>query len=291
MNPNVGHHLVDGIQQALEQANLTPSDITSISLNLSGEQEALTLSNARQWLTPLHLPKSSNLFVGEDGLSAWAAAGFPDPSIWVLLGTYWGSAGLHHGNIVEHPLDNVELGLDTACLAEGATIGSLALSRAIGSQFGGPRTTLYDALCAHLNSKDVSDLIQWARNHRAGNQRATLFQVAAEVATAGDPIAKQLFHQAGKGLGKVTAVMGHYMGFIETEVTIILAGNAWQAGDILLKPFRQTVQPELPKAIISLNRLTQAEGAALLAMKLSGIVPTTEVFEEVLRSREEHSFE
>jgi hypothetical protein len=111
------------------------------------------------------------------------------------------------------------------------------------------------------------------------------------VATAGDPIAKQLFHQAGEGLGKATVVMGHYMEVIGAEVTIILAGNAWPAGDMLLEPLRKMIQPELPKAIISLNRLTQAEGAALLAMKLSGIVPTTEVFEEVLRSRKEHSFE
>jgi N-acetylglucosamine kinase-like BadF-type ATPase len=284
MHPRVGDHLVSAIGEALAAARLTASDVTAVSLNLSGRREELTIARARAWLAPLGLTPTCQIEVGEDHLSAWAAAGFPDPAIWVLLGTHWGSGGIVDGRVVDHPLDCAGLDQDNAALAEGAVIGSLAISAALRSQLGGPPTRLYAALCTSLGVEGIEGLIRWARAHTGSDQRASLCALAAQVAQEGDAVARELFRRAGEGLGAATVTMGRYLGVATRPATIVLAGQVWQAGEILLEPFRRTVLAGLPQAVVHLNRLTQAHGAALLALRLAGIMPGDDVFARLAAS-------
>lgn len=284
MHPQVGAHLVSAIGEALAAARVAAGDVTAISLNLSGRREELTIARARAWLAPLDLAPTCRIGVSEDHLSAWAAASFPDPAIWVLLGTHWGSGGIVDGRVVDHPLDGDGLDQDSAALAEGAVIGSLAISAALRSQLGGPPTRLYAALCTFLGVPGMEGLIRWARAHPGSDQRASLCALAAQVAQEGDAVACELFQRAGEGLGVATVTMGRYLGGATRPATIILAGQVWRAGEILLEPFRRTVLAGLPQAAIHLNRLTQAQGAALLAMRLAGIAPGEDVLARLATS-------
>ena len=271
MHPDVSRHLVEAIQQALRQARLSASDLTSVSLNLSGDPEALTVANAREWLAPLHLPDSSALAVQDDGISVWAAGRFPDPAIWIALGTHWGSGGMLNGQRIQHPLERLDLDAENGAIAEGANLGTRALSRAVHSRLGGAPTRLFEAYCDSLGAKDVEGLIEWARAHTTGEERASLFGVAGQVVNEGDPIARELFQQAGEIIGQGTVAMGHYMGVQDGHVTILLAGKSWKVGPVLLEPFRRTTLAGLPRAGIRQNDLSQAQGSALLAMRQAGI--------------------
>ncbi len=79
-------------------------------------------------------------------------------------------------------------------------------------------------------------------------------------------------------------MMGRYLEIATRPATIILAGQVWRAGEVLLEPFRRTALAGLPQAIIHLNRLTQAQGAALLAMRLAGIAPGDDVLARLAAS-------
>jgi hypothetical protein len=61
-------------------------------------------------------------------------------------------------------------------------------------------------------------------------------------------------------------------------VTVLLAGKAWQAGGILLEEFQTALHGKLPGASIKVNDVSQAEGAALLAMRHAGLEPGPEIF-------------
>ncbi len=281
MHPTVGSHLVHAISGALTAAGARAEDVLSVSLNLSGEPSELTLDNARVWLAPLGLPERTRIAVEEDGLSAWAAGGFPDPAIWVLLGTHWGSGGMLRGDKVEHPLDRLDMDAEHGALAEGANVGTWALGRAVHAGLGGSPTRLYDAYVKELGARDVQGLIDWARQHTNKDERADLYRVASETAARGDPVARELFEYAGVRIGEGTVALGRYMGLADRPVTVLLTGKAWRAGGVLLDPFTRTTLGGLPEAEVRINRLSQAQGSALLAMRHARCEPPAEVSERL----------
>ncbi|MDP8924420.1 MAG: hypothetical protein M3O34_16300, partial [Chloroflexota bacterium] len=271
MHPDVGEHLVGAIRRALGDAGLSARRLMGLSLNLSGDRSALTRQNACEWLAPLDLPPECPLAVHEDGLSAWAAGGFPDPSLWVLLGTNCGSGAMLDGRVREHPLDRLDLDAHQGELVGGARLGTLALGRAIRSRFGGRLTRLYDAYRASLGVADVDGLIAWSREHATSDVRADLCKVAAEVASDGDPVARELFERAGRVIGEATVALGQYLGLEHRQTTILLTGKLWRAGHLLLDAFREATLAGLPRAEVRINEISQARGAALLAMREAGL--------------------
>lgn len=281
MHPEVGAHLVKAISEALAEAGAEARRLRSVSLNLSGDPRQLTVENARRWLGPLGLPPDTSVAVEEDGLSAWAAAGFPDPAIWVLLGTHWGSGGMLDGSKVEHPLDRLDMDAEHGALAEGSNIGTWALGRAVHAGLGGTPTRLFAAYLRALGARDVQGLIDWARAHTRADERAELYRVASDVATAGDAVARALFENAGTRIGEGTVALGRYMGVADRRVVVLLAGKAWRAGDVLLDPFRRALRAGLPRAEMLVTRLSQAQGSALLALRHAGCEPRRDAYERL----------
>jgi N-acetylglucosamine kinase-like BadF-type ATPase len=277
MHPRIRTHLVHAIRQALTQAHAPIDAVRAISLNLSGDPAAFTEANARQWLKPLGLSAEVPVVVDDDGLSAWAAGGRPDPAIWVLLGTNWGSGAMVRGQRVAHPLDRLDLDASFGEVAGGATVGSNALSAAIHSQLGGPATALFDAYRTSLEAHTVDELVEWARAHITREERATLFKPAAEVAQHGDLVAIKLFKRSGTLIGAGTGSFGRYLPPEAGTPTILLTGKAWQMGDLLLAPFREALHARLPHAEVRLNTIPQSVGSALLAMSAAGVPLTEEI--------------
>ena len=275
MHPDVARHLTGAIGQALTGARLSPGDVTAVSLNLSGDPDALTVENARAWLAPLGLADGTILAIEDDGLSAWAAGGFPDPAIWVLLGTNCGSGGMLDGEKVEHPLGSLDLDAHQGGPVGGAKIGSWALSAAVHSRLGGPPTRLFEACCAQLDVADLEGLVRWASEHRDAHERAELARAAAAAAELGDPAARELFECSAEITGRATVALARYMSVADREVTILLTGKAWRANERLHDAFRRTVLADLPRADIRVNELSQAVGAALLAMRHAGLEALT----------------
>jgi N-acetylglucosamine kinase-like BadF-type ATPase len=109
MHPSVDEHIVQALRQALDEAGTDAAHIEALSLNLSGDPRQMTDDRARAWLAPLQLSDQTVVAIDQDGLSAWAAADFPDPAIWVLLGTNCGSEELRDGQRVRHPLARLDL--------------------------------------------------------------------------------------------------------------------------------------------------------------------------------------
>jgi N-acetylglucosamine kinase-like BadF-type ATPase len=279
MHPLVGEHMVEAISAALLDAAAAASDIHAVSLNLSGDPKVLTHAQAVAWLAPLQLADDTHIAVDEDGLSAWAAADFPDPVIWILLGTNCGSQGIRNGRRFVHPLAHLDIDAHHGRAVGGAIIGTWGLGLAIRSRLGGEPTALFDAFEAALRVDGLDGLEHWAATHTTSDDRAELFRVVTRVAADGDAVADRLLRQAGSDLALATQTLALRMGVgVEQAVTLVLAGKAWRAGGALVDEFRTTGCDVLPMARLHFNQVSQAHGAALLAMHHAGLKPGPEVF-------------
>jgi N-acetylglucosamine kinase-like BadF-type ATPase len=280
MHPRVGAHVVDSIRQALDEADAEPAQIRALSLNLSGDPTALTLEHASEWLAPLDLAEGTVLAIDQDGLSAWAAAGFPDPAIWVLLGTNCGSEGVRNGRRVAHPLARLDLDAHLGRAVGAATIGSLGLALAIHGELGGSPTQLSSAFAEALHAAGWQDLEDWAANHTSSAERAELFRTVSDVAARGDGVAVDLLRASARSIADATRALARRMhvGQSAEPVTIVLAGNVWRAGGVLLDEFRTSMSRQLPAAELHVNEVSQAQGAALLAMRHAGLERGPEIF-------------
>ena len=283
MHPLVGEHVVDAVRQALRAAGVTSRDVSALSLNLSGDPGRLTREQAAEWLAPLELSSATVVAIEQDGLSAWAAGGFPDPAIWVLLGTNCGSEGMLNGRKMVHPLARVDLDAYLGQPVGAAVMGTWALGAAMHAQLGGPGTGLYAAYLDHLRVRDLDALVRWSREHTTSDERADLFPTLIEVATAGDPVASAIVREAAGRIADATRALARYMDVGLSErppVAVLLAGKAWRAGP-LRTAFESRLREELPGAQLQVPDVTQAEGAALLAMRHAGLQIGPDIFERL----------
>jgi glucosamine kinase len=286
MHPRVGEHIVGAICRALDAANLNANTIQAVSLNLSGDPSALTPRRAREWLGPLQLNPDAALAIDQDGLSAWAAGGFPDPGIWVLLGTNCGSEGMLDGRKVAHPLARLDLDAHLGRAVGGAVVGTWALGLAVRAALGGRPTRLLQAFQHELKAKDWQDLVRWSAEHDTSDDRSRLFRVLADVAGSADSDdtdepATDLLRLSAREIADSACVLAAAMQVGSRDqppVTVLLAGKAWQAGGVLLDEFQTALREKLPGMSIKVNEVSQAEGAALLAMRHAGLEPGPEIF-------------
>jgi N-acetylglucosamine kinase-like BadF-type ATPase len=286
MHPRVGEHIVGAICRALDAASLTADTIEAVSLNLSGDPSALTPRRARDWLAPLQLNPDAALAIDQDGLSAWAAGGFPDPAMWVLLGTNCGSEGMLDGRKVGHPLARLDLDAHLGRAVGGAVVGTWALGLAVRAALGGRPTRLLQAYQHELKAKDWQDLVRWSAEHNTSDERSQLFRILADIAGStardeSDEPATDLLRLSAREIADATCVLAAAMqvgSSGQRPVTVLLAGKAWQAGGVLLEQFRTALHQKLPGTSIKVNEVSQAEGAALLAMRHAGLEPGPEIF-------------
>lgn len=145
-------------------------------------------------------------------------------------------------------------------------LGSKALAAAILSHCDEP-TSLFSAFCTHLGVSDAQGLITWAAAHQSRRERAALCELAADAAQQGDLVAQRIFARAGSGAAHATIAAARWQGC--EEVTIVLAGNVWQAGELIRRCYDADVFAALPLARI-VGPVHQAEGAALLARREFG---------------------
>lgn len=267
-HPNVRAHLLDAVDEALVASNINGASVASMFLGCSNWTAART-PDVIEWLSVLDvLPDAITVNDDGDMTAPWAAAHFPDPGIVVNLGTFWASNGVVDGREVAHLIDNLHLDQTTATLGEGTTIGSLALAAAITAPFGGPATLLTEHLCDYLGIDSVEGLRGWAKHYSSAEDRAHLCMVAAEVAQAGDEVARRLFEQAGVGVAQATIPMAYFMECANRPLTIALSGNVWRAGDMIIQPFTRTIVAALPQATVQVNQLTPEQGATILALRI-----------------------
>lgn len=253
------------ILAALREAGREIQDISHVCLGLTGGLEAAGPISARLLS---HLPRE-RIRIEWDQVTALAGASVGRPGVVVIAGTgsvAWGERS--DGQTAKAG------GWGYLFDDEGSAydLGRRALHAAVCAEDGrGPQTRLHDMLLAHFGKPDVMALFltmaTWA------SDRPTIARLAALVSAAaaeGDSVARALLAQAGRDLAVLPLTVIRKLGQTEAGMSIYTTGGVFQAGEWVLRTFRESIAAETPASRVYPAVFTPVIGSLLLALRDAG---------------------
>jgi len=105
----------------------------------------------------------------------------------------------------------------------------------------------------------------------ARNQLAALVPLVVETAHKGDSVAANILRTAGEELAQIGLAVAHILHHTDERIHIYPTGGVFQAGEILCRPFADTIQAGWPGAQVCAPHHSPVAGALLLAARLYGI--------------------
>lgn len=151
----------------------------------------------------------------------------------------------------------------------------------------GPATMLTPLILEALQIPDPGKITQAIYRDRAPKLRiAAMSAVAAQAAEGGDPVARRIFSDGGKGLAEMACAVVRKLQIPEGRLCVSATGGVFEAGTLLWKPYRDSVLLQYPKASIVRPRFAPLIGALILAFQTGGLAVTGERLERLAASQE-----
>ncbi len=147
-------------------------------------------------------------------------------------------------------------------------LGHAAVRQGIRSADGrGPSTSLYEKICARLEMRQPSDLVEWFYDQELSRTRvAQLARVVEEAALEGDEAAQDLLDQAARHLARAARAVERQLDF-PGPYPLVLSGGAFRACPSLVRRIEARLG-DLPQARIVRLEAEPATGAVTLALEL-----------------------
>ena len=160
-------------------------------------------------------------------------------------------------------------GLGSLLSDEGSAyaIGSETLRSAVKSFDGrGEHTALEPLICRQLGVKNMREAVDVVYSSSFNKTSlAALAPLCVRAARRGDNAARSIVAHATLELGSMACAVIRKTGLTARAFDLILWGGVFQAGDILLLPFKKAVHHTAPKANIVLLKKSPYMGALKLA--------------------------
>jgi len=156
-------------------------------------------------------------------------------------------------------------------------IGREAVTAVVHAMDGrGPQTALRDQMLAFYAISHEWDLIQVARaagrlGHVAPPTVAAFARHVLDTARAGDAVARQICHRAGRALGRAILAAAARAGFDATPIPVVLTGGVFHGGGLITSPLKRVlrasghafeVYPEVTDPVHGLLALAARDWAA-----------------------------
>lgn len=254
--------LRQAIEQALSEAGAGFADVESICLCLAGVDRPADRERMAGLVRAIYpFPR---IAIFHDAVGALAAGTGQLLGVVVIAGTGTIAYGIdRYGRSARA----AGWGALLADYGSGFWIGIEALHAIVRAADGrGPTTALTERILARLGLADVESLIPWTYGEPFHWHRfAALAPIVTETAQVGDPIAQEILERAGCYLAESGLAVVRRLQMQGEPFDLVLSGSVWQAGELVLAPFRKAVLAETPQARIVFPSRTAAEGAALLA--------------------------
>ncbi len=148
----------------------------------------------------------------------------------------------------------------------------------------GPKTKLTNMFMDYAETTDEDKLIEMLAMRHV-NPSPALAKDIFKLAEQGDPVALEVVNWNAKQLGLNTNAVIRQLNFENKAVEVVLIGSTFNAGEIYIKPLRETIQKCAPQA--ELLRLTAPPvvGAVLLGAEAMDL-PTKPIRENLIKSTE-----
>jgi N-acetylglucosamine kinase-like BadF-type ATPase len=252
--------------QALTQAGLKPTQIAGAGFGVAGydwpSEETATLAA----ISTLGLP--APLAVVNDTILGLLAGSTEGWGVAVVSGTGCNCWGWDQSR---QRIGHVTGGGWLFGEAAGASELVFKAVQALAHEWTrrGPATALTPVLTRAWGATSLPDLLEGLMDgrYRADAAAAPLiFQVAA----AGDPVAVDLIHWAGRELGELAMAVIRQLEFEPLAFDVVLMGSMYNGSPLLIETMRQTIHAVAPGARLVRLAAPPVVGAVLLGMERAG---------------------
>lgn len=163
--------------------------------------------------------------------------------------------------------------------------GCQAIRLALGTYDGRWRSSLLEPVRLRLGIERMEEV-----HNRLYTQAISKAELAGfapllmEAATSGDLLAQECIAGGSGDLAQMTAAVARKLGWGAAPCEVTLTGGLWQAGEIVLSPFRRFLAELLPAAAIVLPELSPVLGACILALQGAGVAVDGSVLQRLRSS-------
>ena len=266
--------------QAMSIADVKWSEVRSACIGLAGAGRQTDRSILLPTLTDLATDK---VILEHDAFIALAGAMVCDPGIIVIAGTGAMAFGINGSGKQRR-----SSGWGSVLGDEGSAyyIGHKALISACKAYDGrGPKTAILDGIIRLLELDDFTDIVK--KIYAASPKDiAVIAPLISQLAYAGDDVAIRIMKDAGfeLALSAVSVIKG--LGMENEKVQVTTSGSAFNAGEILMTPFSESVKSAVPLAEIINPKFKPVTGALLLAFRELGVKFTDKLLDNLKKGEE-----
>lgn len=161
-------------------------------------------------------------------------------------------------------------------------IGRQALAAvALAHDGAGPPTMLSSMLLQALDIRDVPEITQAVYRDASPKLRiASVCSTVAAAAASGDEVAIRIFEEAGHSLGSMACAAARKLTPLPS-LTFSGVGGVFESGDLLWKPYRESVLSEYQQAQVLSPAFPPLVGALILALRKGQVETPQESLERI----------
>jgi len=258
-----------GVNSACRHAHMAASGLETVVMGLAG------MDCPRDFRVGQRVAGLTNLgkrrIVVHDSVIAIYAATLDRPGIVVNAGTGSFAAGIGTdgrtiraggwGNIIDD---------------EGSAydIGRLGIRAALRASDGTERkTAIAKLLVRKFKLHALEDVIHEVyKRPMTVEEISSISKLVGQAAVNGDQAARSLFAYEGRALANFVSAIARRLDMTRSKPDIYCTGGVFNAGPVLLNPFRRELRKNVPRFVLRHPRFEPVIGAFILALKEHGVV-------------------
>ncbi len=256
-------HVVQAVTEACQEAGIEPAQITAACIGLAGVAHP---DHHRQMLAALKesLP-ISDITLETDARVALAGATGNRAGVVIIAGTGSISCGVNsRGRFARAGGWGPAMGDE----GSGSYIGRRALESVMMSyDYRGEPTSMMNPILRHFGVSSPPELppVIYDDPDRAMREIARLSGITVEAAREGDKVAREILKDAARELAVATIAVIEQLRMERDEFQVAYVGGVFEAGDLILDPFREEIQSFAPHAKVAPPIDPPVIGAAKMA--------------------------
>ncbi len=258
------------IAAALAASRADSREVASVALGLTGaptggDQNSVVHEIVREILQPEHIT------VVPDYVTNLAGASAGEPGVVLIAG----GGAIGYGR-TRDGREAIAGGFGYLLGDEGSAfqIGLRAIAAACRASDRRDRVTALEPIVrAHFGIATMREIPRVV--YRAGFSRDHISHLApkvADAARAGDDVARRILAGAGEELAQTACGVLRQLLEPGDHVVVYLTGGVFEAGDLVVDPFRKTLRDVWPSAEAAIPRFPPAVGGLILAARARGRV-------------------
>jgi N-acetylglucosamine kinase-like BadF-type ATPase len=148
-------------------------------------------------------------------------------------------------------------------------IGKLAIRSALRALDGREdRTLLSRLLVRHFRLRTLQNIVHEVyEKPMSVNEISAISKLVAYAASRGDRVAQSIFAQEGRALAKLVSAIARRLKMTGSKPDVYCVGGVFNAGPILMNPFKQELRKSIPRFTIRSLRFEPAIGSFVVGLQ------------------------